>query len=93
MKNTNYIITTPRLVLRCYALEDAILMKEAIDDSLEHLQAWMPRAKDEPETLAKKQERVLEYQQDFQKNKQYVYGIFSPDESLLIGSMGLHDRI
>ena len=41
-----YRIETERLVIRCWNPADAPLLKEAIDSSLEELQAWMPWAAD-----------------------------------------------
>ena len=37
-----YRIETGRLVLRCYEPDDAPLLKEAVDASIEHLLPWMP---------------------------------------------------
>ena len=34
---TPYRIETERLVLRCYEPDDAPLLKEAVDESIEHL--------------------------------------------------------
>jgi hypothetical protein len=60
------------------------MLKEAIDASLDHLNDWMSWVKNEPEPLHHKEQRCLAYQHNFENNKQYVYGIFSPDESILI---------
>ena len=40
--HTPYRIETERLVLRCYDPEDAPLLKDAVDRSLDHLRPWMP---------------------------------------------------
>lgn len=92
MKNNAFKIVTPRLIVRKYELTDAPLLKKAVDSSIEHLLPWMPWAKYEPETIAKKVERIQAWQADFLANKDYVYGIFSPDNQKLIGSTGLHTR-
>ena len=39
-----YRIVTERLVIRCWEPADAVLAKEAIDSSLDHLRPWMPWA-------------------------------------------------
>ena len=49
-----YRIVTERLVIRCWEPADAVLAKEAIDSSLEHLRPWMPWAHAEPTTLEQK---------------------------------------
>ena len=53
-----YRIETERLVLRCYDPEDAPLLKDAVDPSLEHLRPWMPWTPDEPEALDTVYERL-----------------------------------
>jgi RimJ/RimL family protein N-acetyltransferase len=88
-----YEIRTPRLVLRCWQPNDAALLKEAIDASLEHLRPWMPWAVFEPEPLNVKVERLRKFRGQFDLDQQYVYGIFNPDETLVLGSSGLHKRL
>ena len=88
-----YRIETERLVVRCYEPSDARILKEAIDQSLDHLKPWMPWARFEPETFAQKQQRLREFRGQFDLDKDYVFGIFSKDEKKLIGSTGLHTRI
>jgi RimJ/RimL family protein N-acetyltransferase len=71
-----YRIETERLVIRCYDPEDAPLLKEAVDASIDHLLPWMPWARNEPQTL----------------DENYPYGIFTPDETRQLGGAGLHPR-
>ncbi len=51
-KAKTYRIETDRLILRCYRLEDASMVSEAIGKSLDHLRPWMPWAKNHPEDSA-----------------------------------------
>jgi RimJ/RimL family protein N-acetyltransferase len=88
-----YRIETERLVIRCYEPGDAPLLKDAIDSSLEHLQAWMPWALDEPQTLEQKRELVGFFRAGFAAGENFTYGIFSVDEGELLGGTGLHPRI
>lgn len=88
-----YRIETERLVVRCYEPSDAVLLKEAIDSSLEHLQPWMPWAESEPQTLEQKTELVRAFRTEFDTGANFVYGIFARDESTLLGGTGLHPRI
>lgn len=87
-----YKIHTKRLVIRCYHPKDAVLLKTAIDGSLEHLAPWMPWVQNEPESLGQKTERLRKYRGQFDLGMDYVFGIFDKQESKLIGSTGLHTR-
>ncbi len=88
-----YKIETERLIIRCYKPTDAPLLKEAIDQSLEHLLPWMPWAKNEPETVQTKIERLRKYRGQFDLGVDYTFGIFNKEETELIGSTGLHTRL
>jgi RimJ/RimL family protein N-acetyltransferase len=87
-----YRIETPRLVLRCWEPDDAPLMKDAVDSSIEHLLPWMPWARYEPQSLDEKLQLAREFRGQFDLGEQYVYGIFEPDESRALGGCGLHPR-
>jgi RimJ/RimL family protein N-acetyltransferase len=87
-----YRIETERLVIRCYEPRDAALLKEAIDSSLDHLRAWMFWADGEPQTLEEKTELLRSFRAQFDAGDNFVYGIFSADESELVGGSGLHPR-
>ncbi len=88
-----YRIETERLVLRCFSPEDAPKLKEAIDASLDHLLEWLPWAKHEPESLDAEVERLRRYRADFDLDRDWVYGIFARDESVVLGGTGLHPRV
>ena len=88
-----YRIETERTVLRCYNPADAQLLQEAITLSMDHLRPWMPWIKFEPEGVAAKAERLRAFRGRFDLDQDYIYGIFTPDESDLIGGTGLHTRI
>jgi RimJ/RimL family protein N-acetyltransferase len=88
-----YRIETERLVVRCYEPRDAQLLKDAIDSSLEHLRPWMPWVADEPQTLEEKIELVRYFRSNYDTGENFTCGIFSADESELIGGTGLHPRL
>ena len=88
-----YRIETERLVIRCYNPSDAKVLKTAIDESIEHLRPWMPWASNEPEELQVKIDRLRMFRGEFDLNRNFVYGIFDPEEKFLIGGCGLHPRI
>ena len=65
MPAKTYRIETDRLVIRCYQPTDAVLLKQAIDESLDHLRPWMPWAMEEPETVEEKVARLRRFQGQF----------------------------
>jgi RimJ/RimL family protein N-acetyltransferase len=87
-----YRIETERLVIRCYEPEDAPLLKAAVDSSIEHLLPWMPWARFEPQSLDEKVELCRMFRGQFDLDTNYVYGIFSPDETEQLGGSGFHKR-
>jgi RimJ/RimL family protein N-acetyltransferase len=87
-----YRIETERLVLRCWDPEDAPLMKDAVDSSIEHLLPWMPWARFEPQTLDEKLELARTFRGEFDLGANFIYGVFEPDESRALGGSGLHPR-
>lgn len=92
-KGPAYRVETARLVLRCWQPQDAALLKEAIDASLDHLRKWMPWADNEPEPLNLKVMRLRQYRAMFDLDKDYVYAIFNQDETQVLGGSGLHTRL
>ncbi len=87
-----YRVVTDRLVLRCWTPRDAPAIKAAIDESLEHLRAWMPWAHDEPTELPDMVERLQGFRADFDRGEQFVYG-FLDRAGEVAGGGGLHRRV
>jgi RimJ/RimL family protein N-acetyltransferase len=87
-----YRIETERLVVRCWEPRDAPLLKDAVDSSLEHLRAWMPWAHEDPQALESKVELLRGFRGRFDLGQDFVYGIFSSDESEAVGGTGYHTR-
>ncbi len=85
-------VQTERLVLRPWAAADAPVLKGAIDENLQHLQAWMPWAMDEPSPLDVIEARITKFAADFAAGTDGIYAIFTRDESLALGGTGLHSR-
>lgn len=92
-KGPAYRIETERLVLRCWEPRDATLLTDAITASLEHLREWMPWANDEPAPLAAMTKRLRRFRALFDMDKDYVYAVFSQDETQVLGGSGLHTRL
>ena len=93
MNDPPYRIHTERLVVRCWEPRDAPLLKDALDSSLDELRPWMPWAREEPQPLAAKVERLRRFRGQFDLGQDFVYGIFSRDESEVVGGTGLHARV
>ena len=53
----------------------------------------MPWAHDEPRSLDEKVELLRVFRGNFDLGKDFVYGIFSADESMALGGTGLHTRV
>jgi len=88
-----YRIESERLVIRCYDPKDALYLQKAVQESVEHLRPWMPWVKSEPEELKVKIERLRVFRADFDLSKNYIYGVFDPNETELLGGTGLHPRV
>jgi RimJ/RimL family protein N-acetyltransferase len=86
-----YRVLTPRLCIRCWNLTDAAQLKAAVDASREHLIPWMPWAKEET-SLQDQIDRLRRVRGQFDLDQDFVYAIFSRDESQVLGSTGLHTR-
>ena len=91
--NPAYRIETGRLVVRCYQPSDAPLLAESVTESVEHLRPWLPWAYNEPEPLEVKAQRMKRFRGLFDLGQDFVYGIFNPEETKLIGGTGLHTRL
>ena len=83
-------IPTDRLVLWRWQPEHAARLKAAIDANLEHLQVWMPWAAAEPTELPEIGLRLAQFSADFDGGVRWLYGIFPPDGSAVLGGLGLH---
>ena len=93
MNDAPYRIVTERLVARCWEPWDAPLLKEAVDSSLDELRPWMPWALDEPQTVDEKVELLRRFRGQFDLGENFVFGLFSRDESEAVGGSGLHLRV
>lgn len=87
-----YRIVTERLTIRCWQPSDAVPLKLAIDGSLPHLRRWLPWAASEPSALDHKIAWLRKCRGEFDLGLDYCFGVFSADESELLGGAGLHLR-
>ncbi len=86
-----YRIRTARLLLRCWDPADAPRLHTAVLESREHLLPWMPWAQD-PEPLEERIQRLRLFRSQFDRDEAYVYGVFDPEETRVLGGSGLHRR-
>jgi RimJ/RimL family protein N-acetyltransferase len=93
VNNNAYRIETERLVIRCYEPKDAALLTESVTESLDYLKPWLPWVHVEPEPLEVKVQRLSRFRGEFDLQKDFTYGIFSKDETKLLGGTGLHTRL
>lgn len=87
-----YRIVTERLVIRCWDPLDAASLKLAVDGSLPHLRPWVGWAAGEPTPLDQKVAWLRKNRGEFDLGLDYLYGVFSHDESEVVGGAGLHLR-
>ncbi len=73
--------------------EDAALFKQAIDESLDHLRPWMSWARREPQDIEQKIARLRHLRSLFDTGRDFVYGIFNPEETKLVGASGLYTEV
>jgi RimJ/RimL family protein N-acetyltransferase len=94
MPGPAYRILTERLVIRCYNPADLNLLRAAVIPSIEHLKPFMPWAEAWlTEDIEVQVDRLRQFRGKFDLGQDFIYGIFSKDETHLIGGTGLHTRL
>lgn len=79
------------LLLRGYLPGDGHALLAAKASSYEHLRPWMAWAA-EKETLEENEALVRKFRADYLTNTDFTIGVWSPDESRLLGGTGFHIR-
>lgn len=79
-------------VVRCWDPRDALILKDAVDSSLEHLRQWMPWAYDDPQEIDEKVALLRRFRGLFDLGQDFIFGVFSADEREVLGGTGLHTR-
>jgi len=91
LKYPPYRLETSRLVIRVWDPADASPMADTVGRNLDHLRPWMPWALGDPPALDERIELMRRFRADFDTGKDFIYGVFNPDESAVWGGTGLHD--
>lgn len=86
-------IETPRLILRCWEPADASLLKDAIDGSLPELRRFTPWVIPEPDEVDVLEARLHRFRDQFANAQNFIYGIFAPSETRVLGQAGLYGRV
>jgi RimJ/RimL family protein N-acetyltransferase len=88
-----YRIETERLLLRCWAPEDAPVLRAALDESDQHLRPWIPFMKDEPRTLEQTAGWLRGHRANFDLDQNFRYAVFDRENQSLLGENMLLSRV
>lgn len=70
-------VTTPRLRLRRWTVDEAAVLSRAVEESLDHLRPWMSWTVDEPLSSAARIELLQTFQRNWESGGDVVYGAFA----------------
>lgn len=85
-------LRTERLLLRRWRPADAPALEPVLDANVAYLRAWIPWSVAEPASIPVLERRLTGYSDAFDAGREWLYGIFSPDEIDLFGGVGLYPR-
>jgi RimJ/RimL family protein N-acetyltransferase len=80
------------LVLRPWRVEDAPLLRAAIDESLDSIRRWMSWGREEPSPLPVLRARLQSYADDFNAGRRWRYAVWVGEAEMLAGGASLHPR-
>lgn len=86
------VVKTDRLLLRCWRADDALRLLPVLEANVSRLVGWIPATVASPAPLAELAERLTNFAQAFASNEQWRYGLFSPDETSVLGEVSLFPR-
>jgi RimJ/RimL family protein N-acetyltransferase len=78
--------------MRCWDPCDAPLVANAINTSLDHLRPWISWAHEAPFSAATCTAFLRRFRGQFDLGQDFAYGIFTAEESEVVGGAGLHTR-
>lgn len=80
-----------RVVVRPYRVEDAEALREAVEESREHIRAWLPFA-DAHQTIEETRDWITHRVADWLLREDMGTGIFLREDGAFLGGLGLHPR-
>ena len=86
-------IETERLLLRPWIAEDAEALHEALTESVEHLEPWIPWATPHAPTMEQTETRLGIWLDEFINGDTFLYAAFDRSDSTLVGGIGFFPRI
>jgi RimJ/RimL family protein N-acetyltransferase len=89
---TPYRIETERMVLRCWELSDASMLRNALDRSDQHLRPWIAWMKNQPQSLVETAEWIRQTRARFDLDQDHRFAIFDARERVLLGETALFNR-
>jgi len=84
-------VLTDRVLIRCYLPGDGEKLSAAVNASYEHLKPWMPWATPD-QSVADSEQLARQFRGRWLLASDFVLGIWSLDESALLGGTGFHLR-
>ena len=86
------LLRTERLLLRPWRPEDAPALYPVLEANRAHLGPWIPARVAEPAPVPELAERLAGFAADFQAEREWRYGLFTPAEDRVLGEVGLFPR-
>jgi RimJ/RimL family protein N-acetyltransferase len=78
--------------LRFFTIDDAEAVARAVAESLEHLRPWMPWADEQSTKVEFQRDRLRKLPGLAERGEEWQYGLFTRDDSSVLGSFGLMTR-
>ena len=88
-----WLITLPDFSLRPWTPDDAPSLARTLSASDAHLRAYTPWVVDGRVPGASLEDRLAKHAADFAAGTEWVYGMFSPDDTEVLGGCGLYPRV
>lgn len=81
----------PRVVVRPYRSEDAAALREAVEESREHIRPWLPFA-DAHQTIEESRDWIAHTMAEWLLRENFALGIWEANTARYLGGIGLHPR-
>ncbi|MYB09611.1 MAG: GNAT family N-acetyltransferase [Acidimicrobiia bacterium] len=84
------VVIGPRLALRRWRVGDMEILRDAIQDSIDHLRPWMSWIEYEPLSDPDREALIRTWENDWNAGEEVVFGAFLGDQ--VVGGCGFHRR-